>query len=546
MFELHQEDKLKLLICVFVCLTMLYCITYYEASDSFTVADDNSYNNTVPIKMTDKTPTHLQFWTNASMFDDIVCKSDNRITSCKYSTIKLLNVDAVTRTIEVRIHLYDGFKKKKTNGGDVILMWAVKSRFRGSVPGHVIDHMDGSYYGKVRVPWSGRTKIYIKLASAKENLCLRFKAMEQYGNSVFSLKSPYGIHYQFVNGSVIEYTRCVPHSFVYGYEAICNFTTLNFGHSWFCGRPVKQGLDCLNYNRFRSRPYNISEIVPNQTRDEIIQLPGHCIFQQSLTVNIKRTAFPENTRTLTKCSERPKRESWTGDLPSGYALNKRWRFINCSNALEFTEPHYIQCLNDKRIYFIGDSTLRQYLEVLAKFIKLNVTYYAFSVTAYSKKHNIRLFWRKHEMPFHNQELYDQHKVQSTDFQINKLANNTAIKGSSLVVVVHYGAHLQAFPPSVFRSRLRKLVNALRRLLQVKPEVTILVKGAAPVIQDTHWFDVRISLIFNEILFQEFSVLKDHVIYLDVFSVSVAFNNIALHPRALIVQNMIHQFMSYLC
>lgn len=150
------------------------------------------------------------------------------------------------------------------------------------------------------------------------------------------------------------------------------------------------------------------------------------------------------------------------------------------------------------------------------------------------------------MPFHNMQLFRQSKVQSSAFQIDSIANDVSVTGNASIVVVHYGSHLQAFPPSVYRSRLRALVLALKRLLAKKPETTILVKGAAPILDDNKWFDVKISLIFNEILFEEFAPLQDYVVYLDVFSIFVANNCQNLHPAGQTMQNQLQQLMAEIC
>lgn len=491
---------------------------------------------------------HLDYWTNKTMFSDVICKSDYRITSCTNSKIKLLSVNNAKRIIEIGIYVYDAYKRRKKNGGDVILMWAENELSKGKAAGYVADHSNGSYYGRVQVHWAGRTKIFVKLVSAKENVCLRFRAMEKYGNSVFALKTPYGIHYRFMKHGIIEFTRCAPHSFIYGYEDVCNFTTLNYGYSWFCGRPLKKGLDCHSFNKFAMRSYDIQALVPNQSKDEIINITGHCTFSQNIEVKINDSDAKtlKGMPPLIMCSERPKQDSWTEAWPSGYSQNGNWKFNNCSTNITLMNSDYTSCLRGKEIYFMGDSTLRQYLETLAHTMNLKVKEFDFHKTAVSEEHNIHISWRKHEMPFHNNQFYDQHRVQSLAFQIDRLANDNSTDGASLIVVVHYGSHLQAFPPSVYRSRLRLLVSALRRLLDSKPKATILVKGAAPVIKDTHWFDVRISLIFNDVLFQEFSELQHHIVYLDVFSIYVANDNNYLHPQGPTMQQQVQQLVSYIC
>ena len=75
-------------------------------------------------------------------------------------------------TLAVGIYLYDGYNSAKTNGGDVILMWAKIIPSGSKAPGHATAHMNGTYSGNVRVHWSGQTKIFVKLASVEEKCVL--------------------------------------------------------------------------------------------------------------------------------------------------------------------------------------------------------------------------------------------------------------------------------------------------------------------------------------------------------------------------------------
>ena len=67
-----------------------------------------------------------------------------------------------------------------------------------------------------------------------------------------------------------------------------------------------------------------------------------------------------------------------------------------------------------------------------------------------------------------------------------------------------------------------------------------------ILDDKKWFDVRIAVIYNEILYEEFADLQDHVVYLDVFSIFVANNMQLLHPTGQAMHNQIQQLLAYLC
>ena len=62
----------------------------------------------------------------------------------------------------------------------------------------------------------------------------------------------------------------------------------------------------------------------------------------------------------------------------------------------------------------------------------------------------------------------------------------------MVILVHYGAHLHWYSSSDYQSQIRSLVDALRLLLDAKPEATVMVKGNAPVVNH-----MGIHLLFNK-------------------------------------------------
>ena len=130
-----------------------------------------------------------------------------------------------------------------------------------------------------------------------------------------------------------------------------------------------------------------------------------------------------------------------------------------------TQRVWLGVLKGKNITLIGDSTLRQYLESLADVMNLHIPQFdvghEFNKSVDSAEYDIRLSWRKHEMLFQNNALFGQDDVMSNAFQIDTLANDGSVHGGDAKVFVHYGAHLQAFPPNVFRNRLRILARTLQ-------------------------------------------------------------------------------------
>ena len=96
----------------------------------------------MPVEETNKNDYNLGYWRNNSGSSDniLACTGDLTTTSCTYSTLKFLHAYSATRTVDIVSDLGNGFKKKKTHGGDILLMWAEKIDSSGNVAGHETDH----------------------------------------------------------------------------------------------------------------------------------------------------------------------------------------------------------------------------------------------------------------------------------------------------------------------------------------------------------------------------------------------------------------------
>ena len=101
--------------------------------------------------------------------------SSSEGTPCQALVHGPVNIDTNTQTINVGIYLYDAYNNTQTHGDDVILLWAENIPQGGRAPGHVTDHMNGTYFGRVRVHWSGQTRLFVKIASAKKTFAYDYR-----------------------------------------------------------------------------------------------------------------------------------------------------------------------------------------------------------------------------------------------------------------------------------------------------------------------------------------------------------------------------------
>ena len=103
-----------------------------------------------------------------------------------------------------------------------------------------------------------------------------------------------------------------------------------------------------------------------------------------------------------------------------------------------------------------------------------------------------------------------------------------------------------FPPERVRARLKRIVTSLDILFSEKPSVSVFLRGPHVYFKDNRFFELRVSLIQKDIIFEEFQHLFDKMTYLDVWSITTAFNNEDLHPQNNTMRSQIQQFMSYIC
>lgn len=440
----------------------------------------------------------------------------------------------------------------KQNGNDIIFVFAKQIKGDGRVSGYVIDHKNGSYTGMIQVFWTGRTHVYIKLGSTIENTCLRIKALQKYGNIVYTLKEPYGLRAGFVMNGTTELTPCNTNDFIYGSFSVCNFTTLNGGMSWFCGSPTKDSLTCAELRFFSLGPFNRTvDIVSSNYK---IQRLGHGLFKKKLTTSVKSVSARNTSIT---CSEMNPTETWNSPSPTGYYLKKRWVLTSCRTSLKHTIASYRSCLRNKVLIMLGDSTVRQYVQFFLKSV-LNLETkigrgltFGPNFTAYHGhntfvNYGITVIYRKQAMPLH----FSGHNIPISNILsfsqiLDSFATNN-MPGSSIILLLNYHTHFSAFPPERYRGRLEQLAKAIKRFLEKKPLAKVFFKGPSVCISNSKWWDTRISLLFEEILKEVFAEIMDRVVYLNVWDIAVAHNVQDVHPQGNALMSQLQQFMSFIC
>lgn len=150
-------------------------------------------------------------------------------------------------TIQTLITLYDGWGRRLLTGGDLLRIWTVNPFIKANSSGFVIDHGNGSYTGLVKALWKGHLEIRLSLATTKEHTGIFLNRLSKYGLSTSIIAT----FTKMLNGRRIQdKSSCSIISFIPGYNDTCNFTTINYNMSWFCGKPSLTHLSCKDWTTY--------------------------------------------------------------------------------------------------------------------------------------------------------------------------------------------------------------------------------------------------------------------------------------------------------
>ncbi|KAH3802456.1 hypothetical protein DPMN_156133 [Dreissena polymorpha] len=475
-------------------------------------------------------------------------------TNADYSKLDVYEQRVTNEYIlNVRIKAFNKRNEHKTRGGDLLFVLSKQVYGDGKMASPVIDHDNGTYSAHLRFPWTGTTKVWVNLATKLENSCLRFQTMKAYGTSVFAMTDVWGFKANFANKNNVENTYCLPSETIFGYKSACNLTMLNDNLHYFCGLPYNSHLRCEDLQYTYTGSFDGMRIIINSVKVDL-SVAGK--LSRVVIIDVPR-ADHFAAKEISHCSKVPKALTWQNitDRVAGYWLNKTWHVPICESNIEHTVEKYRHCLKGREMFFFGDSTARQYAdyfvnEVLEKRPKIDLRMLMFGHNTYNWRNtfsslNINVTFLKHAMPFSGDKV-PVNGVTSVYTELSRLSK-TDIPGEQLIFFIVYHSHLQPFPVSFYKDRIRKLVISIKDFLSLKPKALFFLKSPSYVMdQSNRWVDNKMSLLYIKILLQEFESLHDRVVYLDTWSINVIHETISIHPETETLMAQIKHFMSFIC
>ncbi|XP_026140386.1 NXPE family member 3-like [Carassius auratus] len=464
----------------------------------------------------------------------------NQSTSPVHSTFSIVGLKEsykVGENISVIIRARDHNDKLKRYGGDFFKAKLFNSDLKASVYGEVVDHHNGTYSVAFRLAWEGQAHIHIRLEHSSEVV----QILKKYRESSFP-RSHYSGYFEGSGPNKTRISEVVECNLKWGADGswrkgdcCCEHKDIRTGTVWQCVRPKKLSCDKLVHHslgRFEN-PLNPFEQQLFTKKLTNVAIRGD---QNIIHVLPNTTAIG----TVEKC-----RTGTMTPVPSGFYLRDVWKSFVC-NTRQFSSAQMGNCLKNKIVYLMGDSTTRQWFEYFErnmpgiKRLDLHTPRTGGPLMAVELKNNTIIHWKPHGVPlrFTKMLITDLHYISN---DIDEIAG-----GHHVVIVFTFFAHLVFHPITFYVYEVAKIRQSVVALLSRAPETIIIIKSGNTAglknIFQSDWYVLQLDTVMRE-MFRDI----EGIIFLDVWQMtSCHYLREDIHPGPIIVANEVNMLLSYIC
>nr|XP_020650132.1 NXPE family member 4-like [Pogona vitticeps] len=480
--------------------------------------------------MTDQTAACVDYRNDAKEIEEIVTKLDQLIpnvtfrdiktvTSAKNSQATIVNrqdVYCVGDHLAVRLDLYDHMGKRKEHGGDFLRARIYSPNLKAGGSGLVQDHGNGTYLVDFTLFWEGNVSVSLLLIHPSEAVSALWRARKK------------------------------------GYDKIGSMSTLGF---FFLPLPPAVFLSLL-FSITWGRRCNV--VFRGERSSEaysshfglLAAQPGVALILPNIGVEIPHKFGEIHVVPCERNKAKAAKTCWAGaqsPFPSGFVWQNQWHPLFCNMTSFNTEEKIRACLQAKLIYFMGDSTVRQWIENLKSrlktldYLNVHVSGKPQKLIAVDVAENIQLRWKKHGHPYIGSSEYTVKDHTYVARDIDRLSGD-----QNTVVVISLGQHFRPFPIEFFIQRAIRIREAVQRLLLRSPDTRVVVKG-----ENTREMTVEQELFSDFHGYSQYLALKDvfrdlNVGFIDTWDMTVAFDTNSVHPPNHVVRNEVDLLLSYIC
>ncbi|XP_078537912.1 NXPE family member 4-like [Lissotriton helveticus] len=435
--------------------------------------------------------------------------------------------------LQVRLDMYDYTGKRKTYGGDYLRPRIYSPDLNASASGSITDFKNGTYLASFTLFWEGTVRVSVLLMHPSEVVSALWRARNKgYENVLFTGK--------FTSATEEVDRKC-------GFQLdtedeLCSYGDQRDGEFFYCLKPPS--LPCESLTHLNSRNTNHSYLNEVEklalNRSNIgVEVPN--AFKLLGVVNCRRP----DRKVKEKC-----KIGTIPPFPGGYFYKNTWNPVSCAMTSFESAEQIKTCLQGKKVFLIGDSTLRQFIKHFAETIQI-VEYFSHNETemqswqktllAINMERSIMVQWKKHTVPFVSLTFYSVKEDTYAARQIDQIGG-----GENTIVILTMGQHFRPFPLHLFIRTAINVRQAIQRLFYRSPRTTVIIK-------EENARDMEI----NQERFSDFHGHVQYLILRNIFrglnvgfvdaldmTISSATNNI--HPPLEVLQNLISMSLTYAC
>ncbi|KAG5267970.1 hypothetical protein AALO_G00227990 [Alosa alosa] len=423
----------------------------------------------------------------------------------------------------------------KRYGGDFFQAKVYSGKQKASVFGEVLDHQNGTYSARFTLPWAGEASVAVRLIHSSEAVLVLKQHRNTdsdriYFHGYFVGKNPQGARVEERVECNIKWDGVVLSA---QRNCCCEYQDARTRLTWQCRKPGTLPCDTLVYHSvggYRNRMTALEKILLD-SKHVNRWLKGDArlirVIASNANIGVREPCKP-GLPTL---------------IPAGFYLNNVWTSFVCG-ARHFTANDTAQCLKDKHIYIMGDSTSRQWFDFLIQTVptlrrmNLHTMFQVGPLMAVDVQNNIDLHYRSHGLPLRCFKT----PMSSLHYMSNEI--DDMVGGPHTVIVFNMWAHFTNYPLTFFTYHVFLIRRAVVALLRRAPGTKVVIKTANTGYKDIYgsdWFSMQLDRILRE-------AFRDVGVYiLDVWQMTAChYNTENIHPAPVVIKNEIDILLSFVC
>ncbi|XP_053316797.1 NXPE family member 4-like [Spea bombifrons] len=460
----------------------------------------------------------------------------NESTSGKNSNAFIVNPQekhCVGEDLVVQLDMYDYLGKRKTYGGDFIRTRLFSPELGASVSGRIKDYNNGTYHIHFPLFWKGKVKVSAMLFHPSEGISALWRSRH-------SSLGVLGFKGKFVNYSQEVVTDC---GFkVYTDQDVCEYLDPDDEEAFYCIKPPNLSCDLLN----DMRAFELGVSYLTNEEKKLFQRSNIAVeIPQNFNIIDAADCERHNTTANPKCQT-----GMSSPFPSGYFYNNVWKPVYCNMTFYKTPENFTKCLQGKKLYLIGDSTLRQFIMHFTEGIKI-VNYFGYhekqwakwakTLLALNMEKDIYVSYKRHGFPLEHTLFYYFKEDRYTSRQIDQIAG-----GRDTIIVITMGQHFRQFPLHLYIRRAINIHRAIERIFLRSPETKVIIKT-----ENTREMQAPVERIGDFHGYTQYLVLREvfqgtRVGFVDAWDMTVSSATANVHPPGYTFQSIMSMTFSFAC